>query len=119
MRQTIRRLTIWSVVGVTMGLISHGLVLAAQDQKPAERDPARWDKDIAAFEHWDARNTPPRDGVLFAGSSSIRMWPTATAFPKLTVINRGFGGCFISEVNHFFDRVALPYKPRVIVFYCG
>jgi lysophospholipase L1-like esterase len=35
------------------------------------------------------------------------------------VINRGFGGSQISDVNYFAARIVLPYKPKVIVFYAG
>jgi hypothetical protein len=36
---------------------------------------------------------PPRHGVLFIGSSSIRAWSTLPEdFPSVPVINRGFGG---------------------------
>jgi lysophospholipase L1-like esterase len=82
-------------------------------------DPARFDPEIAAFEKWDRQNAVPRDAVLFVGSSSIRMWQTAESFPELPVINRGFGGSHISDVNHFADRIVLKYKPRTIVFYAG
>ena len=49
----------------------------------------------------------------------IRLWQTADAFPDLPVINRGFGGSTIADVNHFADRIVFKYKPRVIVFYAG
>jgi lysophospholipase L1-like esterase len=57
--------------------------------------------------------------VLFVGSSSIRKWQTAESFPDLPVINRGFGGSHVSEVNHFAERIVFKYSPRVIVFYAG
>jgi lysophospholipase L1-like esterase len=82
-------------------------------------DPARWEKDISQFEAWDRQNSPARESVLFVGSSSIRMWPTRVDFPDLPVINRGFGGAHISDVNAFAERIVLPYAPRIIVFYCG
>jgi lysophospholipase L1-like esterase len=47
------------------------------------------------------------------------MWPTADSFPDLKVINRGFGGSHISDVNHFAERIVLKYSPRLIVFYAG
>jgi lysophospholipase L1-like esterase len=53
------------------------------------------------------------------GSSSIRLWPTRECFGEFSVINRGFGGSQISEVNYFAGRIVLPYKPEVIVFYAG
>ena len=37
----------------------------------------------------------------------------------LPVLNRGFGGSMMSHVNHYFDRVVLPYQPSLIVVYEG
>lgn len=90
----------------------------APPHKP-DPDPARFESDIQAFEAWDRKNSPPRDAVLFVGSSSIRMWPTAESFPGLAVINRGFGGSHASDVNDFAERIVLKYAPRMIVFYAG
>jgi lysophospholipase L1-like esterase len=104
------------VVGVL--IIACGL--AARAAEPvADPDPARFASEIEAFEAWDSKNAFPPDAILFAGSSSIRMWPSAESFPDLPVINRGFGGAHISDVNHYVDRVVLKYRPRLIVFYCG
>ena len=94
------------------------IVLNAQDN--AAKNPAeKWEKTIKEFEMWDSKNTFPSDAVLFVGSSSIRMWPTRECFGEFAVINRGFGGSQISEVNYFAGRIVLPYKPEVIVFYAG
>lgn len=94
--------------------------LAAHAAEPvANPDPFRFKPEIQAFEAWDAKNASPRDAVLFAGSSSVRMWRSAEDFPDLPVINRGFGGAHISDVNYYAELVALKYQPRVIVFYCG
>lgn len=112
-------------------MIQHVLVLfallilpleAAQDAdkpRPFDDDPARFASELAAIAHWDAKNSHPENAVLFVGSSSIRMWETATAFPEMTVINRGFGGAQISDVIHYYDQVVRPFDPRMIVFYCG
>jgi lysophospholipase L1-like esterase len=35
------------------------------------------------------------------------------------VLNRGFGGSQVREVTAFADRIVVPYRPRVILFYCG
>ena len=88
-------------------------------QEKASPDPERFAKEIQAFEQWDRKNSAVSDAVLFAGSSSIRMWPTHACFPELPVINRGFGGAHVSDVIHFADKVVLPYKAKVIVFYAG
>ncbi len=81
--------------------------------------PARWESTIQEFEKQDKTNPPPQGAVLFVGSSSIRMWPLKHCFPDLPVINRGFGGSFVEDSLYYADRIVLPYKPRVIVFYAG
>jgi lysophospholipase L1-like esterase len=99
--------------------IACGLEANAQQASPPDPDPTRFEADIRAFEDCDRQNSFPRDSVLFVGSSSIRMWPTAESFPNMPVINRGFGGSHISDVNYFAARIVVKYKPRVIVFYAG
>jgi len=96
-----------------------GLAARAQELQTANPDPARFDAQIRAFDEWDRKNAFPREAVLFVGSSSIRMWPTAQKFPGVPVVNRGFGGSHVSDVNHFADRIVLKYSPRLIVFYAG
>lgn len=82
--------------------------------------PTRFEKEIAAFEAMDKTNPPPTNAILFIGSSSIRKWTTLSHdFPGHTIINRGFGGSFVSDSVYYFDRIVLPYKPRMIVFYAG
>src|SRR5690348_9835260 len=85
----------------------------------ADPDPARFADEIKAFAAWDAKNAAPKHAVLFVGSSSIRFWPTAERFPDLPVINRGFGGSHISDVNHYLDVTVLKYDADVVVFYAG
>lgn len=87
--------------------------------RPATPDPQRFARDIDAFAAYDRRNTPPAGAVLFVGSSSIVGWNTREAFDPLPVINRGFGGSHVSDLNHYFDRVVRPYRPRTIVVYEG
>jgi lysophospholipase L1-like esterase len=81
--------------------------------------PARFQPEIQAFEAWDAKNSTPPHAVLFVGSSTIRMWPTAERFPGRPVINRGFGGSQIADVNHYIQQTTLKYAADVIVFYAG
>lgn len=79
----------------------------------------KWEKDIAAFEAKDRESPPPTGGILFVGSSSIRLWKLEKSFPNLPVINRGFGGSRIRDTLHYADRIVIPYKPKTIVFYAG
>jgi lysophospholipase L1-like esterase len=82
-------------------------------------DPTRWEKAIAAFEQQDRDKPPPKDGILFVGSSSIRLWDLAKSFPGLPVINRGFGGSQIGDAVHFARRLVTKHRPRMVVFYAG
>ena len=86
----------------------------------ADHDSSRWEKYIARFQATDKKQMPPPGGILFIGSSSIRMWKTLEQdFPGLPVTNRGFGGSQIADSNHFAERIVHPYKPRQIVLYAG
>jgi lysophospholipase L1-like esterase len=87
----------------------------------AEKPPdfAHWEKAIAAFEKQDRAKPPPKDAILFVGSSSIRLWDLPRSFPDRQVINRGFGGSEIADSVHFAPRILLKYRPRLIVFYAG
>ena len=88
-------------------------------QSPPGKAPA-FDAAIAAFAEADLTAMPPRCATLFVGASSIRFWRSLKDdFPDRTVINRGFGGSTIWEVDHYFDRVVAPYQPEEIVFYAG
>jgi lysophospholipase L1-like esterase len=90
---------------------------------PAEPGPdrfAKWNAELAAFEKEDARVAPPRKGIVFVGSSSVRLWKSlAEDFPHHRLLNRGFGGSQLADVEHFADRLVLAYEPRFIVVYAG
>ncbi len=80
----------------------------------------RFEEEIKKFEDSDKDQFPPKDAILFTGSSSIRMWETLeNDMNPLPVINRGFGGSTIPEVIQYADRIVFPYEPQIIVFYCG
>jgi lysophospholipase L1-like esterase len=83
-------------------------------------DFAKWDSEISAFEKMDRTNPPPQGGLLFIGSSTIRLWKTLPQdFPEYKVINRGFGGSEIVDSTHFASRIIFPYKPQMIFFRAG
>jgi lysophospholipase L1-like esterase len=76
--------------------------------------------EIANFLAADRVAPPAPHGVLFVGSSTIRMWPALRAdFPGVPVIQRGFGGSELSDVVHYASRIVIPYKPRLIILYAG
>ena len=73
----------------------------------------QFETDIQAFEAADRIHPPPMGGIVFVGSSSIRLWETLAAdFPAAAVINRGFGGSQLSDAVHHAPRIVLPRAPR-------
>jgi lysophospholipase L1-like esterase len=83
-------------------------------------DFGKWEKEISAYEASDKTNPPPTGASLFIGSSTIRMWTTLQQdFPKVKVINRGFGGSQIVDSTHFAERVIFPYEPGRVFLRAG
>lgn len=79
-----------------------------------------WEVDMARFDAGDAAHPPPADPVVFIGSSSFRMWTTLRRdFPDVPVLNRGFGGAQVRDLAWHADRIAIRYRPRVLLVYAG
>ena len=97
------------------------LAVAASGQSPGALapDPTRFEAEIAAFEAEDRATPPPANAALFVGSSSIRYWDLAQAFPGRPAIKRGFGGSHVSDSIYYADRIIVRYQPALIVFYAG
>jgi lysophospholipase L1-like esterase len=92
------------------------LLLAA----PALATPDKWAGDIDKFTAADAAQPPAAGGVVFVGSSSIRLWTTlAEDFPGVPVLNRGFGGSEMADSAFYAGRIVIPYQPRLVVVYAG
>jgi len=112
---------------VTLCLVAVCQVRAQEKAEPKGKSPAekaasaadRWEKTIAAFEAEDKTSPPPKDAVVFIGSSSIRLWDLKASFPELVAINRGFGGSQMVDAARYARRIVTPYKPRLIVLYEG
>jgi lysophospholipase L1-like esterase len=82
--------------------------------------PDFWAKEIDQLTALDATQPPPAGGVVFVGSSSIRLWKTmAQDFPGVATINRGFGGSELADSVFYADRIVLPYRPRAVVLFAG
>lgn len=82
----------------------------------------RWKIGFSGFKTSDLINPPPKNAVLFVGSSSIRKWNTRTlaqCFDTTPVIKRGLVGSEINDITDYFDRLVMPYHPRLLVFYAG
>ena len=95
---------------------------AACAHAPAQRivEAPRFAAEIARFDSTDRAHMPAPGGVVFVGSSTIRLWPDLKSdFPGLNVIQRGFGGSRLDEVLRYTPKIVVAYKPRMIVLYAG
>lgn len=87
---------------------------------PSFAAPDAWREEIGRFSALDAVQLPPPAGVVFVGSSSIRLWTTLSSdFPTIPTINRGFGGSELADSVYYADRIVVPYQPRLVVLYAG
>lgn len=86
---------------------------------PVAELPAFWN-DIQSFKKQDSISFPPKNAILFIGSSSFTMWKdVADHFPGYTIINRGFGGSTLLDQIRYANDIIFPYEPKQIVIYCG
>ena len=91
----------------------------AQDSSQTTQK-VRFGPEIDAFLHEDTINPPPKGAILFVGSSIFRQWTNLKHhMAPLPVFNRAFGGSRTLELLYYMDKIVLPYKPRIIVYYCG
>jgi hypothetical protein len=77
-----------------------------------------WESDIEKFEQLDISKSYPSDAILFAGSSSIRLWSTiGKDMLPYNVIQRGYGGAKLSDFVVYADRIIYPHPCRAIVIF--
>ncbi|PJE47582.1 MAG: G-D-S-L family lipolytic protein [Sediminibacterium sp.] len=76
--------------------------------------------EIKAFQKADSVSMPLSNAILFAGSSSFRLWKNIQDdFPGHIIINRGFGGSSLPDVIRYTEEILFSYKPKQVVIYCG
>ncbi|MEP6711985.1 MAG: GDSL-type esterase/lipase family protein [Ferruginibacter sp.] len=76
--------------------------------------------DINDFKKEDSLHFPPKNAILFIGSSSFTKWTDMQDyFPAHVIINRGFGGSSLPDVTRYANDILFPYKPKQVIIYCG
>lgn len=126
-----KKSTRWTLTLLGLGLgalAAHGQVVrhtalarsgSGGTSSAAQIDP-RWKASFEAFAAADLEHAPAPGGVLFVGSSSIRMWTgLESQFEGETIVKRGFGGSRLSDCASYLDQLVLPYRPRLVVVYAG
>ncbi|MEM9353426.1 MAG: GDSL-type esterase/lipase family protein [Planctomycetota bacterium] len=74
---------------------------------------------MARFAAADEAAPSEPGGVVFVGSSSIRLWKLGESFPEWSALNRGFGGSELCDSVHYFDLLVAKHKPAAVVLYAG
>lgn len=76
--------------------------------------------EIEVFKKEDAIKPPPKNAIVFVGSSSFKGWrDVQDYFPGYTIINRGFGGSSLPDAIRYAPDIVIPYQPKQVVIYCG
>ena len=89
-------------------------------RRTISEDPLVWEKQIRAFEKAESKRPAPKGSVVFAGSSTIRLWGGLAAdMAPLPTVQRGFGGAKVNDVTHYMDRLITPHDPAMVVLYIG
>jgi lysophospholipase L1-like esterase len=117
-------LAAFALYGVPSSRVAaQGTGAASTTQRGAadRNDSNRWEPTIRKFEDADKLTPPPQNAIVFIGASSIVRWNLPESFPELgrRAINRGFGGSLAADSTRYAERIVIPYKPRIVVFYAG
>lgn len=100
-------------------VFSFAILLFTTISSLAQTQPAFWE-DVQAIKRYDKIYAPPKDPILFTGSSSIRLWNNLSEqFKGYTVLNRGIGGAVNKDIDRYVEDIIVPYKPKQIVLYIG
>jgi len=84
-----------------------------------QEKPPFWN-DIETIKAYDNMYAPPKDPILFIGSSSIRKWVDFNkTFGAYRVLNRAIGGAVTSDVDRYLNDIVFPYHPKQLVIYVG
>ena len=97
------------------------LLLAIVFTKADAQQGFPFDNEIRAFKQQDSISFPPKDGILFIGSSSIRKWTDlGQRFAGKPIIRRGVGGCELWQiVDYYTPYILFSYHPKKIFIYAG
>jgi len=99
---------------ITLAFLWFGSAAYAQQAMPFAGE-------IKTFQRQDSLNFPKPGGLLFVGSSSIRLWSDLEQrFNQAPIIKRGVGGSELWQWVDFYSPLLIyPYKPAKVFIYAG
>ncbi|MFT4512830.1 MAG: lysophospholipase L1-like esterase [Planctomycetota bacterium] len=87
---------------------------------PAGENPTKWQVAIDKFVAQDRDAPAAKHGVVFVGSSSIRLWRTLAAdMDPVPVVQRGFGGSKLFDAIYYSEELVSKHEPSVVVVFSG
>jgi lysophospholipase L1-like esterase len=96
---------------ITLTFLAKQILIGQKNQFEAE---------ITHFEKEDSIQMPIQNSNLFTGSSSIKLWGNlGSNFIGYSVLNRGFGGSKLTDLEIFTERIITKYSPGKIFIYSG
>lgn len=105
----------WKLLMIGFCFISNFIFAQDDAIKPNPFQP-----EIDAFAKADKINMPDEGKILFAGSSSFRLWKDVNDyFPGKPILNRGFGGATLLDLIQYSKETIIQYHPKQIFIYCG
>ena len=120
-----RMRTAVAVFGLAFGAVSplHAQTVrkaSSEARESASAIDARWRESLESFAASDRAQLPRPGGVVFVGSSSIRLWnDLEREFGAEGIVKRGFGGSRLADCARYVQQLVLPHKPRLVVVYAG
>lgn len=96
-------------------LITWGTIVQIHAQ-----DPTRFQSQIDQIVKENASYQGKEGIIIFTGSSSIRMWGDIAAyFGKDAILNHGFGGSQMMDLEFYLSKIVLEFKPKTVFIYEG
>lgn len=79
--------------------------------------PSPFQEEIDAYAKADKIMMPDQGSILFAGSSSFRLWhDVKDYFPGKTILNRGFGGSTLLDLIQFSKKLSFNISQNKFLF---
>lgn len=79
-----------------------------------------YSSEVARWVAQDAADPIPKNGIVFAGSSSIRRWEELTRdFYDYNVVQRGLGGATFDTYQPHVTNAIIAHEPRAVVLWLG
>jgi hypothetical protein len=90
---------------IALGLLALLPAIGQEAPRPyaTARDYAKWEKEVAAYEEADRQDPPPKGGIVFLGSSTIRLWKT---------LANAYGLSWRSRAGRWFSSTGCPNRTR-------